>query len=163
MHAGAPHRVDGGIVLFQQRIADGFVDHGVETGRQIFHRVGELLGHHVLGRRVDEIAQQENGVGLILEALRVDALIHNQPGRLLLGLLIAAKAVTAQRPAQRGALHHVGIPLSIDEIAARGERRCETRKAERIRRIADAGEHPRCLSVFARNQAVGIGLCLEAR
>ncbi len=59
---GASHGVDRGEVLRQQIVADPFVEFAAEEVGLFARVIGELLGPHVLGGRVDEVAHQPDGL-----------------------------------------------------------------------------------------------------
>ena len=99
---GAADRVDEREVLAQEILADDHLHAGAVLGRQRARGVFELRRAHVVRRRVDQVAREEDALGDPAQVVAVDALGQLELDVLALGLAVAGEAVGAERERERG-------------------------------------------------------------
>ena len=159
--AGAAHRVDGGEVRRKQFVADPCAQLGLVCLAELLDRRAELLGAHVLGGRVDQVAHQRGGVGQRLHRGQRGG-VQRERGRRVLRLAVAGELVGAQRPAQRG-LHRVERHAFRGELVDAGGQRGRQagERAQRVGRV-HAHQHAGGLALRIGEQQGAAGPGLEA-
>ena len=94
---GAADGVDHREILLEQIVALDHRDLGLVRRGQGPHRLLQFVRPHVAGRRVDQIARQENAIGDVADARRIGA-GRQREAQPLAGLLaIAGKDIAAER------------------------------------------------------------------
>ena len=113
-----PHRMDRGVALVEQCLSGHHPELRAVPGRQIGHRGGEILRHHVARRGVDEIADAGHRPGL--PARRVGGC--RGPGEEQRGP-VASPSCTARSDTRRGPSRARSVQARGRTISGRGDRR----------------------------------------
>jgi len=150
--------MDGGEIPLQQIVADDRFELRAMRLRELAHDLFELLGPHVLRRRVDEVAHAHAGgedvAGLVVER------IQRQPCRRTRRIAITREPIGAQAPAELDRMARRVVDVAGELPVARGQRIRRVRVGKRIQRIADA-EHragERAVAAGQRQHRTGRGV-----
>ncbi len=130
--------MDQRIVLLEQGVTGDDGELRAVLLREIAGGVRELFRAHVVGRRVDEVAAEENAGGDARDLFAVDAGGNDEPSGAGLALLVAGELIGAENPGQRAVggaalVRHIG-----EAIGAGGKLFGEHRERQLVAALAEA-------------------------
>jgi len=164
--AAAADRVDRGVVLGQQLVADDQIDPGPVGFGELRCGGGQFGRAHVFGRGVDQVAGERQALGQAGHGGAIGAFGPDQARELALGRLVAAEHVGTQGPTERqagaGARAEQGFAIEAQAIGAFGQAVGQaTQRPERV--IArNTLDHHRQMPVGTGDQRRLAGLAGEA-
>ncbi len=114
--------MDRRIILGEEVVADDHPVAGAGLLGDPHCSRSQLLGPHVAGRRVDQVAGEEGGPGEAFHSAAVGALgPHQRRADSRLGV-VASEAIGAERPAERQMGRVGALRQRLEPIAALGQR-----------------------------------------
>jgi hypothetical protein len=156
--------MDGRIAGADEIVTDDLAKLGAMAAREILRRLGQARWQQITGRRIDEIAAEENGFRLARHARAIGLYRPNQLRRGTLARLVAGESIGAERPAEREPCRLLRFRLLGEPVGALRQRLRQAGEAPDLavgrtcRRIEPDQQASR-LTVATRNdeQRAGIG------
>jgi hypothetical protein len=143
------HKVNGRVVVAEQIVACDHVRCRAVGMRCAARGLGEMLGAHVLRRRVDQVTREKHALREALDLGPVGVLRPRERRRCALRLLVLREGVGTERPAERDVGGGCSI-LGVEHVLPLGQ--CHWQVGERV----DRGTFGRRRN-HGRRTAVGAG------
>ena len=160
---GAADGVDHREILLQQLIADDALERGVVALCEMARRGFDPVGAEVVGRRVDQVAAEDDRLGDACHLVRIDAVRHREPDGLRRAGAVAVKIVAAEEPREGRERRVVGRVL--EAIGALGQDAGQLAGEERVLPAgirADAEHGAEDAAILVGKQAVRSRFRLKA-
>ena len=169
--ARPPDRVDRGVAVREEVAAGDAGALRAVPGGEGARRLAEVPGEEVVGRRVDEVADEGDRLdlaagpsrrfGVHAQGRRPALRLRGAAPRLLL-LPVTVEPVGPEPPADRDAFEVRRIEPGPDPVAAGGERTRKVGAAPRVGPVRDPGDYGFQIAAGARHEAAGVGPRPEA-